>query len=64
MREVLDIRKKAKIAIAALLVVDIAAVVLLFSPLVGSERSRREQLDQLWLELQRKTHEAEPPSDR
>ena len=37
---------------AALLVVDIAAVVLLFSPLVGSERSRREQLDQLWLELQ------------
>ena len=63
MREVLDIRKKAKIAIAALLVVDIAAVVLLFSPLVGSERSRREQLDQLWQELQRKTHEAEPLKD-
>jgi type IV pilus assembly protein PilO len=63
MREVLDIRKKAKIAIAALLVVDVAAVVLLFSPLVGSERSRREQLDQLWLELQRKTHEAEPLKD-
>jgi type IV pilus assembly protein PilO len=63
MREVLDIRKKAKIAIATLLVVDIAAVVLLFSPLVGSERSRREQLDQLWLELQRKTHEAEPLKD-
>jgi len=53
MREVLDIRKKAKIAIAALVVVDIAALVLLFSPLVGSERSRREQLDQLWQELQR-----------
>ncbi len=30
MREVLDIRKKAKIAIAALVLVDIAAVVLLF----------------------------------
>ena len=27
------------------------------------ERSRREQLDQLWLELQRKTHEAEPLKD-
>ena len=54
MAEVLDFRKKAKIAIAALLVVDIAAVVLLFSPLVGSESSRREQLDQLWQELQRK----------
>ncbi len=35
--------RRSKIAIAALLVVDIAAVVLLFSPLVGSERSRREQ---------------------
>jgi hypothetical protein len=41
----LALRNKVKIAIAALLVVDIAAVVLLFSPLVGSERSRREQLD-------------------
>jgi type IV pilus assembly protein PilO len=63
MREVLDIRKKAKIAIAALVLVDIAAVALLFSPLVGSERSRREQIDQLWQELQRKTHEAEPLKD-
>jgi type IV pilus assembly protein PilO len=63
MREVHDIRKKAKIAIAALVAVDIVAVVVLFSPLVGSERSRREQLNQLWLELQRKTHEAEPLKD-
>lgn len=54
------LRNKVKIAIAALLVVDIIAVILLFSPLVGSERSRREQMDQLWQELQRKTHEAEP----
>jgi type IV pilus assembly protein PilO len=63
MREVLDIRRKAKIAIAALLVVDVAAVIMLFSPLVGSERSRREQMDQLWLELQRKTKEVEPLKD-
>jgi type IV pilus assembly protein PilO len=63
MREVMDIRKKARIAIAALVVVDIAAMIILFSPLVGSERSRREQLDQLWQELQRKTHEAEPLRD-
>jgi Tfp pilus assembly protein PilO len=56
----LALRNKVKIAIAALLVVDIIAVILLFSPLVGSERSRREQMDQLWQELQRKTHEAEP----
>lgn len=63
MAEVLDIRKKAKIAIAVLVVLDIAAVVMLFSPIVGSERSRREQMDQLWQELQRKTHEAEPLKD-
>jgi len=63
MAEFPDFRKKAKIAIVALLVVDIAAAVLLFSPLVGSESSRREQLDQLWQELQRKTHEAEPLKD-
>jgi type IV pilus assembly protein PilO len=56
----LALRNKVKIAIAALLVVDIIAVILLFSPVVGSERSRREQMDQLWQELQRKTHEAEP----
>jgi type IV pilus assembly protein PilO len=56
----LALRNKVKIAIVALLVVDIIAVILLFSPLVGSERSRREQMDQLWQELQRKTHEAEP----
>ena len=49
--DALALRNKIKIAIAALLVVDIIAVILLFSPLVGSERSRREQLDLLWQEL-------------
>ena len=63
MAEGLDIRKKAKIAIAVLVALDIAAVALLVSPLVGSERSRREQLDQLWQELQLKTHEVEPLKD-
>ncbi len=33
-----DARKKLKIAIAALLAVDVIATVVLFSPLVGSER--------------------------
>src|SRR6202158_764605 len=63
MAEVTDFRKKAKIAVAALVVVDVVAVVVLFSPLVGSERSRREQLDQLWQELQRKTHQGGPLKD-
>ena len=58
-----DARKKVKIAIAALLAVDVAAALVFFSPLVGSERSRREQLDQLWRELQQKTRAAEPLRD-
>lgn len=63
MPDVREVRKKVKIAIAALVAVDIAAVLLLFSPLIGSEQSRREQLNDLWRELQLKTHEAEPLRD-
>jgi type IV pilus assembly protein PilO len=63
MPDVRDVRKKVKIAIAALLAVDVVAAVVLFSPLVGSEQSRRDQLNQLWRELQQKTHEAEPLRD-
>jgi Tfp pilus assembly protein PilO len=58
-----DTRRKIQIAIVALLVVDMIAAVVMFSPLVGSERSRREQLDQLWRELQQKTRAAEPLRD-
>ncbi len=63
MPDVREIRKKVKIAIAALALLDVAAAAILFSPLVGSEPSRREQLDQLWRDLQQKTHEAEPLKD-
>jgi len=58
-----DTRKKIQIGIAVLLAVDVIAAVVMFSPLVGSERSRREQLDQLWRELQQKTRAAEPLRD-
>ena len=58
-----DARQKVKIAIAALVALDLIALVVMFSPLVGSERSRREQLDQLWRELQQKTRAAEPLRD-
>jgi type IV pilus assembly protein PilO len=43
-----------KIAIAALIVIDIAAAVLLLTPLAGSQESRQQQLRQLWLELKSK----------
>ena len=63
MTDVRDARKKMKIATAVLVLVDVAAAAVLFSPLVGSEQSRRDQLEQLWRELQQKTHEIEPLRD-
>jgi Tfp pilus assembly protein PilO len=53
-------RRKLKIAIGAMLVADIVAVGVLFSPLVGSEDSRQLQLNELRVELQRKTRQVEP----
>ena len=39
---------------------NVVAIAVFFSPLVGSEVARREQLDQHWKELQQKTREVEP----
>jgi type IV pilus assembly protein PilO len=60
MPDLRDTRRKLKITFAILAAVDIIAVGVLFSPLVGSERGRRDQLDQLWKELQQKTRQVEP----
>jgi len=53
-------RKKMKIALAVLVGVDVVAVAVLLSPLVGSADSRRQELNRLWTELQLKTHQVEP----
>ncbi len=53
-------RKKIKTALAVLLGIDVVAVAILASPLVGSTQSRREQLGRLWSELQIKTRQVEP----
>ena len=53
-------RKKIKTALAVLIGVDLVALLVLFSPLVGSTDSRRLQLNQLWGELQAKTRQVEP----
>ena len=60
MPEMRDTRQKVKIALVVLLVVDIAAAALLYSPLVGSERSRTEQLRALELEMRLKTKAVQP----
>lgn len=53
-------RKKIKVALAVLSGIDIVAIVLLISPLIGSTASRKQQLTQLWVELQTKTRQVEP----
>jgi Tfp pilus assembly protein PilO len=49
-----------KSALAILVGVDVVAVAVLFSPLIGSTASRRQELNQLWSELQFKTRQVEP----
>jgi type IV pilus assembly protein PilO len=53
-------RKNMKTALAVLLGVDVIAVVVLFSPLVGSRGSRREELNEFSSELKTKTSQVEP----
>jgi type IV pilus assembly protein PilO len=53
-------RKKIKTALGVLVAVDVIAVAVLISPLVGSTDSRRLELNQLWSELQSKTRQVEP----
>jgi type IV pilus assembly protein PilO len=56
-------RKNIKTALAILAGVDVVALAVLFSPLVGSTDSRRQELNQLWAELQTKTSQVKPLTD-
>src|SRR5450755_2359494 len=60
MPDLANSRSKMKIAIAAMLLADALAVAVLFSPLVGSADSRKQQLNLLRVELTRKNREAAP----
>jgi type IV pilus assembly protein PilO len=53
-------RRKVTIALATMALVDLAAVLVYISPLIGSETNRQAHLRQLWLELQQKTREVAP----
>ena len=55
-----ETRQKLKIAIGVLIVLNIAAAGLLLSPLVGSAKSRDQELSRLGTEIQAKTRQAEP----
>jgi type IV pilus assembly protein PilO len=51
-------RNKLKIAIAALALVDIAAIAMLATPLAGMQEARQQQLSRLWTDL--KSRESAP----
>jgi Tfp pilus assembly protein PilO len=53
-------RRNLKIVIGAMLAVDVLAVGVLFSPLVGSADSRTAELNELRAELRKKTRAVEP----
>jgi type IV pilus assembly protein PilO len=51
-------RNRLKIAIVALVMVDIAAIAMLVTPLAGMQETRQQQLRQLWMDL--KSRESAP----
>ncbi len=53
-------RRKLKIMIAAMIIADVAAAAVLFSPLAGSQASRRQLINQLSFDLNVKTRGVEP----
>jgi len=60
MAELQGSRRKLRIAIAVMVVADLVAAGVLFSPLVGSASSRKIEMSRLTAELQKKTREVEP----
>ena len=60
MPDLRDTRRKMKIAFAVLGAIDVAAVIVLLSPIVGSQTSRSQQMRASWQELQSKTRQVEP----
>jgi Tfp pilus assembly protein PilO len=55
-----ETRRKVQIALAILALVDVAAIIVYLSPLVGSAQSRQAQIQGFWRELQQKTREVAP----
>lgn len=56
-------RKHLKIALAAMAGLDVLAIILYFSPLIGSAESRRQELNRLQTELTLKTRQVAPLKD-
>ena len=55
--------KDLKIALGVMIALDVVALALYFSPLIGSAESRRMEMNQLQSELTLKTHQVAPLKD-
>ncbi|MBV8051705.1 MAG: hypothetical protein JOZ80_10980 [Acidobacteriaceae bacterium] len=60
MPDLRDTRRKVKVGLLTMALVDVAAVLVYFSPLIGSATARQTHTQQLWQELQQKTREVAP----
>jgi len=58
MADLKQMRNRLKIAIAALVLVDVAAIAMLMTPVAGSAEERQQELQQSWLQL--KARESAP----
>jgi type IV pilus assembly protein PilO len=60
MADLRETRRKLKIAMITMAAIDVIAVIILLSPLVGSGESRKQEMQQLQTELRMKTRQVEP----
>jgi Tfp pilus assembly protein PilO len=60
MADVPSLRRLLWKVLALFAIIDIAAVIVLVSPISSSSAARRQHLNELWNELQKKTHDAVP----
>lgn len=60
MPELKNTQTKILIGVITVACLDVLMLVLLFSPLIGSQQARRAHMDDLWRELQLKTKQVEP----
>jgi type IV pilus assembly protein PilO len=60
MPDLRETRHKLKTALITMLCIDVVALVILLSPLVGSRQSRDQELQQARIEARQKTRDVEP----
>ena len=60
MADLRETRRKLKIAMITMAAIDVIAVIIMLSPLVGSGESRKQEMQQLQTELRQKTRQVEP----